>query len=134
MAHENAEIVRQIYEEWAQGEFGNREPFHEDLDFEMAGWQVFQSDPVTAHGIDGMAQAWGDVLTDWDDFHTGPIEELIEVGNRILVFNRVGGRGRRAGIKVDSQRGAVFTFRGGKIVRLFLGGRDEALQAAGLSE
>lgn len=128
----NAELVRRIYDEWRRGDFSHREGFSEDLDFEMSGWVMFQSEPIRARGVDGMADIWREVLSGWDDFHTSPIEELIEVGDRIVVFSRVGGRGRQSGVEVDSQRGAVFTFQDGKIVRLFLADRDEALEAARL--
>jgi ketosteroid isomerase-like protein len=134
MSRENAEIVRLIYKEWGKGDFGNREPFDEDLDFEMSGWVMIQSDPIKARGIDGMAGVWREVLRGWDDFRTGPIEELIEAGDQIVVFSRLVGRGRRSGVEVDARRGAVFTFREGKITRLFLADREEALEAAGLSD
>ena len=134
MSRENVAVARLIYASGPQGDFSNREPFDEDLDFEMSGWVMFESDPIKARGIDGMASVWRKTLQDWDDFHTGPIEELIEAGDQIVVFNRVGGRGRHSGVEVDSRRGAVFTFRAGKIARLFLADREEALEAMGLSE
>ena len=39
---------------------------------------------------------------------------LIEAGDQIVVFSRVGGRGRSSGVEVDSQRGAVFTLPRGQ--------------------
>lgn len=134
MSRENIEIVKGIYDEWSRGNFDNREAFAEDLDFEMAGWALLQTGSVKATGIDGMADVFREVMRGWDDFHTSPIEELIETGDQIVVVNRVGGRGRISGVEVDSQRGVVFTFREGKIVRLFLTDREEALEAVGLSE
>ena len=134
MSQENVEIVRLIYGEWAQGDFSNREWFDADLDFEMSGWVMLEADPIKARGIDGMASVWREVLRGWDDFHTGPIEEVIEAGDRIVVLSRLVGRGRRSGVEVDARRGAVFTFQGGKITRLLLAGREEALEAVGLGE
>ena len=131
MSQRNVEIVRRIYDEWSRGAFDNREAFAEDLDFEMAGWAVLQSGSVKARGIDGMASVWREVMQGWDHFRTSPIEDLIETGDQIVVISRVGGRGRISGVEVYSQRGAVFTFRDGKIVRLFLTDRDEALEAVG---
>lgn len=133
MSHENAETVRMLYGEWARGDFGNREPFAEDLDFELSGWAMLQSDPIRARGVDGMARVWREVLQGWDEFRTGPIEELIEAGDQIVVLSRLVGRGARSGVEVDARRGAVFTFREGKIARLFLTGREEALEAARLA-
>ena len=132
MSQENVEIVRRLYDQWVQGDFSAREPFDDELDFEIAR-SIFP-DPVRAHGIDGMAKVWRATLQAWDDWHTGPIEELIEAGNHIVVFNRIWGRGRQSGAEVDAPRAAVFTFRGRKIARLLLTDREHALEAAGLSE
>jgi ketosteroid isomerase-like protein len=134
MSRENVEIVRLLYGQWGEGEFGNREPFAEDLDFEMSGWVMLESKPIKARGVDGMASVWREVLRGWDHFRTGPIEELIEAGDQIVVLSRLVGRGKRSGIEVNAPRGAVFTFREGKIARLLLADREEALEAAGLRE
>ena len=56
------------------------------------------------------------------------------MGDRIVVFHRVGGQGAYSGAVVDAPRAAVFTFRGGKIARLLLTDRDTALEAVGLRE
>ncbi len=132
MSPTHVEIVRGIYARWSRGDFDDREPFAEDLEFEMDGWMIFQPEPVKATGIDGMTAAWRSVLQNWEDFRTGEIEELIEVADQVVVFTRVGGRGRESGATVDSQRAAVFTFRDGRISRLFLTGREGALRAVGL--
>ena len=132
MSHENVEIVRRLYDQWVQGDLSNREPFDEELDFEVDGSIIPES--VKAHGIDGMAEAMRKSLQAWTDWHTGPIEKLIEAGDQIVVFNRIAGRGRHSGAEVDASRAAVFTFRGGKITRLLLTDRDKALEAVGLAE
>lgn len=134
MSQENVDIVRRLYEEWSQGNYDNRAPFAEDLDFEMSGWVMLKSKPITARGIDGMASVWREVLRDWDDFHTGPIEELIEVGDQVVVVTRLVARGRKSGAEVNSPRAALFTLGEGKITRLLLADREEAFKAAGLSD
>lgn len=133
MSTQNAETVRRIFERWVEGDFHDREPFADDLEFRIAGWMGLLPDPIEARGVDGMAETWRGVLRDWDHFRTGAIEEMFEAGDQIVVFCRVGGRARLSGIEVDSQRGAVFTFRDGKVARLFLTDREGALEAAGLS-
>jgi ketosteroid isomerase-like protein len=132
MSQKNVEIVRRLFKQWSQGDFSNREPFAEDLDFEIEAAIV--PDPVRTCGIDGMATAWREILGAWDSWRAGPIEELIEVGDRIVVFSRIGGRGAQSGAVADAPRAAVFTFRGGKIARLFLTDRNQALEAVGLRE
>ena len=130
MSQENVEIVRRLYDEWARGDFSTREPFGDELDFEIRGFP----DSVRARGIDGMAKVWREQLQAWDEWRTSHIEELIEAGEHIVVFNRIWGRGRHSGAEVEAAEAALFTFRDGKIVRLLLTNREEALKAAGLSE
>jgi ketosteroid isomerase-like protein len=38
MSEENVEIVRRVYEGWAQGDFSKVDDFDPDIDFEMADW------------------------------------------------------------------------------------------------
>ena len=132
MRQENEEIVRRLYDQWAQGDFSAREPFGEDLEFEIEGSIV--PDPVRARGVDGMAKAWRENLEAWTDWHAGSIEELRETGDRVVVVNRIWGRGKHSGAEVSERRAAVFTFRDTKIVGLLLTDRDRALEAAGLAE
>ena len=132
MSQENVDTVKSLYQQWARGDYDNREPFAEDLDFQMSGSVWLQPDPITARGIEGMARVWREVLRDWDDFHAGPLEELVELGDQIVVLNRLIARGKETGIEVDAPRGAVFTFEGGEIKRLLLADRDEVLQISGL--
>lgn len=134
MSQENIDTVKLLYEQWSQGDYDNRDPFAEDLDFEMAGWVMLQSKPIKARGVDGMASAWREVLQVWDQFRTGPIEKLIETEDQIVVLSRLIARGKHSGVEVDAPRGALFTFREGKIARLLLADREGVLKAAGLSE
>jgi len=130
----NIDIVKLLYEQWSQGDYDNRDPFAEDLDFEMSGWVMLQSKPIKARGVDGMASVWREVLQGWDQFRTGPIEELIETGDQIVVLSRLVARGKHSGIEVNAPRAALFTFREGRITRLLLADREGARKAAGLSE
>lgn len=134
MSRNEVEVVRRIYEEWSQGDFSNREPFDARVDFEMSGWVLLTSDPIRARGVDGMAGVWREVLRSWDNFRTGPIEELIEAGDQIVVVSRLVARGRLSGVEVDARRAAVFTFEEGKVTRLLLASPEEALEAVGMTE
>ena len=133
MPGENAEVIRQLYEQWSRGDFSNREPFADDLDFELAGWVLFEPEPIRARGVDGMAEVWREVLGGWEAFRTGPVDKLFEDGDTVVVLNRLVGRGRQSGIEVDAYRGAVFTFRAGKISRVYLTDAEEALATIGRS-
>jgi ketosteroid isomerase-like protein len=63
-------------------------------------------------------------------------EELVDADrNRVLALIRVRGRGKGSGAEFDTRGGWLFTFSGGKAVRVdaYLD-RREAFEAAGLSE
>jgi hypothetical protein len=57
-------------------------------------------------------------------------------GDRVVVIGRWVGKGKGSGIEVQQPVTHVFTLHDGRAVRVELGytGRDEALEAAGLSE
>ncbi len=64
-------------------------------------------------------------------------EEFVDAGDdQVLVFSREGGRGRGSGVEVTTQPTAhLWTLREGKAIRMQSHWeRDDALQAAGLSE
>jgi ketosteroid isomerase-like protein len=80
-----------------------------------------------------------DWLTDWfsrfgSDYRM-EIEESRDWGDRVLVVTNHRASGRASGVPISQQTAQVMTVRDGKIVRQdFFGSRDEALEAAGLSE
>ena len=71
---------------------------------------------------------------DWGGFRVEP-EELIDLGDRVVVLVKVEAIGLRSGAATSAQGGFVFTLSDGRAIReqIFLD-RREALEAAGLSE
>ena len=71
-------------------------------------------------------------LEEWTDF-TIVADELIEAGDSVVVAARQAGKGSRSGIAADLAYYTVWTFRGGKVIRMeqFLD-RGEAFAAVGL--
>ncbi len=71
---------------------------------------------------------------DWGEFRNEP-EELIDLGDRVVVLGRFVGSGASSGASFDREIAYLFTQRGGLIAReqVFLS-HSEALEAAGLSE
>jgi ketosteroid isomerase-like protein len=62
-------------------------------------------------------------------------QEFVEAADRLVVTVRVTGHARHSGIEIEFDRSHVFTYRGGKVVRLEIYvDRAEALEAAGLRE
>jgi uncharacterized protein len=63
------------------------------------------------------------------------VEELLERGDRVLVFLRLRGSGVASGAEFDIRIAHLWTLRDGIVVRgEGYGNRDEALEAAGLRE
>ena len=71
----------------------------------------------------------------WDDFED-ELLELLEVGDKVVSVVTSRGRGRSSGVVIEWVGNAgVWTIRGGKVIRVvWFTERDEALEAAGLSE
>jgi ketosteroid isomerase-like protein len=78
-------------------------------------------------------------LEDWfetfDDFTTVP-EELLDAGEgRVIGVLHISGRAKLSGIPTELRYAALYTLRGGKIVRIReYADRKEALDAIGLAE
>jgi len=90
--------------------------------------------PGVSHGLQGFAEAWRDWLEPWESYYI-EAEEFIDAGDEVVSLTRVQARTTRDAVAIEHRPGAVWSLRGGKIVRVrFFLGRDEALEAAGLSE
>ena len=90
---------------------------------------------VTAHGIEGLIEAWREWLEPWEAYWT-EVEDFIDVGEqRVVVLVRDHGRLRESEAEVENIGGSVWTIEDGRVVRVeFHADRDEALEAAGLRE
>ena len=75
--------------------------------------------------------AWDRWLEAWEDFRL-ELEDLIDLGSRVVSLNRLHGLGKISGATVDSEVGCIFDCQGGRIVRMVFCDRAEALEAVGL--
>jgi ketosteroid isomerase-like protein len=104
--------------------------FHDDFEVTVAS----ALPPSRYAGLDGLRNAWLEWLEPWDSYRT-EIEELIDVGDQVVVFTRDFGRRTGVEAEVSVLGAAVWTVRGGKLARAdFYAHRDQALEAVGLSE
>ena len=133
MSGENTETVRRLYERWLQGDFSPVEAFDPDVEFQVDA--SVTTSPTRVRGISAMGQEWRENISGFGDFRVGEIDQLVETGDQIIVFNRLQARGRRSGAVVEQgDRAAIFTFQDGRIVSLRLTNRATGLEAAGLRE
>ena len=132
MSRENVETIRRLYAGWERGDFATAMDSY-DPAVELV--IDYGPDRATARGIDEMRALWREQLTLWDSWSTGPIEEVVERGDHVVVRHTLRGVSKR-GLSVNSQSaGAAFTFLDGRIVRIVATDQiGKALQAVGLRE
>lgn len=127
-------MVRRTYAEWERGNMGaGVELFDPEIVFDS--FMPDSSERVVMHSPDGVATFMREWLAPWRDYRLVG-EEFREIGrDKVLVAGHQAATGRLSGVAVNDPIFSIWTFRGGKVVRLlFDRDRRKALEAAGLSE
>jgi uncharacterized protein len=95
-------------------------------DFPAAGTYV-GPEAIAAYTRDSLLRTWSDF--------TMEAEEIVPVGESVLVGVRQRGIGRTSGVPTEARYFTLWTFRGPRVIRIeSFRQRAEALEAAGLSE
>jgi ketosteroid isomerase-like protein len=131
VASPNVDLVRSLHAAWERGDYSSTEWAHPEIEFVMEG--EFFPDPGSYRGVEAMIRAWSGWLGAWEGFHTSE-PELIDLGDRVIAFYTIHGRGRSSGVEVEAPVANVFTFRAGEVVRLDLVTRAQGLREAGIEE
>jgi ketosteroid isomerase-like protein len=121
MSHENVEIVRRFM----------LTDIDEALTYAAAGivWNPVEESPTQGH--DEVRASLARWKGEWDDYQL-LAEEFVDVGDRVVVTVRLGGRGRGSGVEIGARFYDVYTLRDGKIVRMDqFAERSEAFEAVG---
>jgi ketosteroid isomerase-like protein len=134
MSQENVQLVRRAIESINRRDLDQViETAHEDFE---ADWSNSIGPHRGVHrGREEVRELFESFLEAWDEFHWDP-QEIIEVDEaRVIVVNRVRGRGRGSGVTVDATGAQLWTIADGKVrgVKLYQSEMD-ALEAAGLRE
>jgi ketosteroid isomerase-like protein len=132
MSQENVEIVRRMY-----AALNRRD---EDTLAELADPEIvidasrLTFNPDTYVGLEGLRDISAGMNEVWADIRFDPLE-FVDLGERVVVVERLVGKGKGSGIEVAQSWGAIWTVRDGRVARMELGyaDRDAALAAAGLS-
>jgi ketosteroid isomerase-like protein len=91
-------------------------------------------EPGTRRGADCFNEAIETVFETWDDVRFDT-ERVIDSGEDVVALGQLHGRVDAAGMEIDSPHGQIWTFRGGRVVRMqWFNTHRETLQAAGLGE
>jgi ketosteroid isomerase-like protein len=126
---ERVEFLRRGYEALQRGDletFKELSREHLDRDFEFHHvWdgRVFK-------GYDGTLQWLSDTRETWDEYRQ-ELDEIIELGEDVVVVLRISARGGGSGVPVAQEFAVVWTFEGDRAVcaRSFTSGA-EALESA----
>ena len=119
MDSENVALVRRVYEVFNRlgsdpsARAALMELFADDVDYVQVGGPP---DAGSFGGRRSMEQVWGEWLSIWRE-HRSTIEEVRERGDRVLVLSHER-LFPREGMEIENEGAAIFTIRGGKVVRL----------------
>src|SRR5215212_11678135 len=134
MSQGNLDLVRSIYAGWERGDYSSADWAHPEIEYVLADGPA----PGNWRGLSGMAEAWGDFLSAWDEARAEAHDYRELDGERVLAFFRRSGRGRTSGVDLgqfQSQGATLFHVRGGKVTRLVVYHDSErALAELGLAE
>ena len=134
MSQANVEIVKVADEAFATGGLDRWvEQFAEDVEYRAVEGAPDDVGPI--HGREALRAYFQDWIDTFDEFWFEAIELIDAGGDTVVAVERYGGRAKLSGIETDQTEAELFTIRDGKIARCReYGTRDEALEAAGLSE
>jgi ketosteroid isomerase-like protein len=135
MSQENGELVRRLVAAFnAQDPDAASAVLREDAEWRPAFTGGGAVEGAVYRGHAGFRRYLKDLSETWVEIE-GYIDELRDVGERLLLFARIRFVGRGSGVEMTQPITGVFTFRGGKIATAhYYVEREEALVAVGLSE
>ena len=88
--------------------------------------------PDVYEGEAGVRRSIREIFDVWEDFHQIN-ERFIDLGDRVVVLQTIGGRGRASRAQVQQRGALIWTVRDGLVRHIeIFGDQREALQAAGL--
>jgi ketosteroid isomerase-like protein len=136
MSEENVEIVRQLYDAIDRGDTATVLALYDpeiEWHFARSPFRNFVRHDVY-RGRDALRDFVRERYADAWKSITDELEELIDADPHVISIIKTQGRGRASGAPAEKTHAGVWTIRGGRIVRVEWMSREEALDAAGLSE
>ncbi len=129
MLRENVQIVREIFEGWARGDFSTGvDVLGSDFEYQQLSDAV---EPGLRRGA-GVGRALRGIFEVYEDFRI-EAEEYVDVGDVIVVVARTHGVARRSRMQLDQRFAFACSLEEGKLVRIEVyTDRGDALEALGL--
>ena len=131
MSQENVELVKRTLALFHAGDAeGALACFSEDVVSEAPG----RPDLGGGRGREALATLVGSWVESWEDW-SEEINEVRELGDRVMVISTQRGRGKGSGIQTAAQYAYLYEVRNGELSWIGMyNSPDEVLEAAGLSE
>jgi ketosteroid isomerase-like protein len=123
------ELVRQGFDAFERGDVeAMREGSHPDV---VIVQPPEVPDAKSYEGHAGIAEAFEDWPSQWEDFHMDLLEVVDVNDTQVVAIARQRGRGAHSGIEMDFDVAYLNTFRDGKLARMeMFMSREQALAAA----
>jgi ketosteroid isomerase-like protein len=132
MSQENVEVVRQMYDAFYRGD-ADAALAHFDPDV-VADASKVRPDIGIGHGREQLRRITTSWVGTWDEWRD-EIEEMRDLGSRVLVLSVQHGRGKGSGVEVEATFAILYEVHRGKITRMALYREPaDALEAVGLLE
>jgi ketosteroid isomerase-like protein len=114
---ESLTVVQSAFDAWNRGDM---DAFAAHASEDVAWLEVSgrpEGAPTERHGRERMRQSLGSLFDAFDSYRL-ELEQLDEVGDRVVAVVREVARGRASGLEIDSVWGYVITVRDGLMVRI----------------
>lgn len=134
MSQENLELVRSAFDAWNRGDL-DEFAGHATEDVAWVEVSGRPEGPATERlGRERMRQGLASLFDAFESYRL-EVEQLQDVGDRVVAIVREVARGRASGVEVDSRWGYLITVEDGGMARIeAYRDADVALQLAGLRE
>jgi ketosteroid isomerase-like protein len=134
MSQENVETFRRHVAAFNDGDLDAMADLITE-DFEFIPYLAAVVEKTTTYrGSDWLRQYREDAKAAWEDIQ-GQVDEIRDLGDRVIAFGEIRGRGRGSGLEARVPLAWVADFRQGKVSRVQSYGNEiEALEAAGPRE
>jgi ketosteroid isomerase-like protein len=133
MSEENVELVRRAVKAFNDRDIDWLEGWITE-DYEFVPYLATVVETTTYRGRAGLRKYQEDADAAWETIQVR-VDEIRDLGNRLVAFGEIRGRGRSSGLDVRVPLAWVVDFHEGKLRRTqSYGDRSEALEAAGLRE
>jgi ketosteroid isomerase-like protein len=133
VSQENFEIVRSFYRPGDPSRFFDL--LHDQVQIDASEVSLLPDQPKLTSGKEAVVDFFRRYWTTWHDYSLEPVEIIDGRQDRVVVVHDERGTGKRGGVPFERSWAVVYTFNAGQLMKIQqFPGREQALEAAGLSE